>query len=751
MKNDLDPNRLGAVEDFLKKQTVFIGPDPEIMADHGLAPRSEREEELLARGWDRGRTGLMRDRLISNCNESWEVMTQIASSPGAKWGDAITAIWTASGDLAVVSTGGVLGFASITHYALRHIMKHWRHDPSIGVREGDAFMHNDARWGSIHPADFATFMPVFHDGELVCWVGASEHLGENGAIEPGGLSAMAESVYGEGLRISPIKIAEGGELKRDLVTFCQNMVRDRALMFEDMKARLTVCKQLAVRVGDAIAEFGVDAFVAMLRLGLEDVLAEVRRRIAAMPDGTTRAIAFGDGTLREPAYVKANVTLRKSGERLVVDLRGSSPEFANRTLNSVLGSTKAVVGTLLCGFVWPDLPRNQAVLAPIEFEVDRGSCLASAFETPNTISMLTLFPTFTATQVALAKLAYPTPQVRSRALAPWYNMINTYVYGGVNQRGQMIASISANVNAMPGGAREGADGEHSIAALFSIMGDLPEIEVQEEEVPYISLIGKKLLRDNQGFGKFRGGSGYQWAISPKDSPLWGFAAVANGSSYPNVSGLFGGYGCGTYPICKVRGVDIFQRIDEDPKAFASYDIAEMMNGRPIEGARYETQSMAMPFELAQRGEIYLMSQGAGGGWGDVLEREPAAVARDVRDGVISAEVALGVYAVAVDAQTHAIDEAATLAAREAVRAQRLARGKPFAEFAAGWTTPGPQGLPAPYFGCWNDPAEIWVGNEEVPSPADALQPVTMDDPRLVRIRALEAEVAALRGAQGPDR
>lgn len=749
MKNDLDTHALAAVEDFLKKQTVFIGPDPEIMADHGLAPRSAREDELLARNWDRGRVGLMRDRLISNCNESWEVMTQIASSPGAKWGDAITAIWTASGDLAVVSTGGVLGFASITHYALRHIMKHWRNDPSIGVHEGDAFMHNDARWGSIHPADFATFMPVFHDGELVCWVGASEHLGENGAIEPGGLSAMAESVYGEGLRISPMKIAERGELKRDLVTFCQNMVRDRALMFEDMKARLTVCKQLIGRVQDAIREFGADAFVAMLRLGLEDVYTEVRRRIAGMPDGTTRAIAFGDSTLREAAYMKANVELRKQGDRLIVNLRGSSPEFANRTINSVLGSTKAVVGNLLCGFVWPDLPRNQAVLAPIEFEVDHGSCVASGFETPNTISMLTLFPTFTAVQVALAKLAYATPQVRSRAIAPWYNMINTYVYGGVNQRGQMIASISANVNAMPGGGRDGSDGEHSIAALFSIMGDLPEIEVQEEEVPYISLVGKKLLRDNQGFGKFRGGSGYQWAISPKDSPLWGFAAVANGSSYPNVSGLFGGYGCGTYPICKVRGVDIFQRIDDDPKAFAAYDIPEMMNGRPVEGASYETQSMAMPFELAQRGEIYLMSQGAGGGWGDVLEREPASVAHDVRDGVLSAEAALKVYAVVVAPTTHAIDDAATQAAREAVRAERLARGKPFAEFAAEWTTPGPQGLPAPFFGCWNDPAEIWVGNEEVPSPADALQPITMDDPRVVRIRELEAQVAALQAAQEP--
>lgn len=745
--NAKENEALESIENFLKNQTVFIGPDPEIMVDHGLAPRTAREETLLERDWNRDRVGLLRDRLVSNCNETWEVLSAIASSPGAKWGDCITGIWTASGDLAVVSTGGVLGFASITHYALRHIMKHWRDEPSIGVNEGDAFMHNDARWGSIHPADFSTFMPVFFGGELVCWVGCSEHLGENGAIEPGGLSAMAESVYGEGLRLPPIKIAEGGEIKRDLMTFLQNMVRDRALMFEDTKARLTVCKALVQRAQDAIAEFGADDFVGMLRLGLEDVEAEVRRRISAMPNGTTRAIAFGDHTLREAAYIKSQVEVRKTGNRLIVNLRGSAPEFANRTINSVLGSIKAVVGVLICGFVWPDLPRNQAVLSPIEFEYDPGSCINSSFETPNTVSMLTLFPTFTALQVALAKLTYTTPQTRTTAMAPWYNMINTYIYGGVNQRGQLVGSISANVNGMPGGARENADGEHSIAALFSIMGDLPEIEVMEEEVPDVSLIGKKLLRDNQGFGKYRGGSGFQWAISPKDSPLWGFAAVAAGSSYPSISGLFGGYGCGTYPICKVLGVDIFERIENDPHAFTHYDVAEVMNQRPIEGARYEAHTMAMPFELVQRGEIYLMSQGTGGGWGDVLEREPLAVWRDVRDAIVSVEVARKIYGVVLDEQTGSLNEAATATAREQMRAERLGLAKPYAEFVKTWSKPGPTGLPAPYFGCWDKPEEIWMGNEDVPSPADALQPVVMDDPRVLRIRELEDQVAQLRAAQ----
>ena len=734
---------LDVVQNFLSNQQVFIGPDPEIMESHALAPRSAREDQLLQQTWDRSRAGLLRDRLVSNCNETWEMMSQIASSPGAKWGDSITGVWTTSGDLAMVSTGGVLGFASITHYALRHIMKYWKDDPSIGIRAGDAFMHNDARWGSIHPADFATFMPVFHQGDLVCWVGCSEHLGENGAIEPGGLTAMAESVYGEGLRISPMKVAEGGVLKRDMVTFFQNMVRDRALMYEDMKARMAVCKMLIQRVEDAIGDVGVDEFVAMLRMGLEDVESEVKRRITALPDGIARAVAFGDSTLREKAYIKANVELRKEGARLIVNMRGSSPEFANRTINSVLGSTKAGMGTLLCGFFWPDLPRNQAVLAPVEFEWDACSSIASSFETPNTISMLTLFPAFTAMQVALAKLTHCAPGPQTTTIAPWYNMINTYVYGGINQRGQLVGSISANVNGMPGGARCNQDGEHSLSALFSVMGDLPEVEVMEEEVPYISLIAKKMLQDNQGFGKYRGGSGYYWCISPKDSPAWGFAVVANGSSFPTVGGLFGGYGCGVYPIAKIRGVDIFDRIDHDPRAFSTYDFGKLMNEQPIPGATYETQTMGMPFELAQRGEMYLMSQGAGGGYGDVLERDPLSVAKDAREGLISLNVARTVYKVVLDAHSFALDEVATAEARTAECQQRLSRGKPYAEFVAGWTTPGPTNLPAPYFGCWDKPDEIWVGTEEIPSPAEALQPVVMEDPRVRQVKDLQARIASL--------
>jgi len=59
-------------------------------------------------------------------------------------------------------------------------------DPTVGVREGDGFIHNDSRYGNVHNTDQSMILPIFWDGKLVCWVASTVHEGENGAIEPGG-------------------------------------------------------------------------------------------------------------------------------------------------------------------------------------------------------------------------------------------------------------------------------------------------------------------------------------------------------------------------------------------------------------------------------------------------------------------------------------------------------------------------------------------------------------------------------------
>src|SRR3546814_11707378 len=74
--------------------------------------------------------------------------------------------------------------------------------------------------------DQSMMMPLYYKGELVCWLSATIHEGEDGACEPGGMPAAAESKYDEGTKMSPFKVVENFKLKRDLVTFLQNSVRD---------------------------------------------------------------------------------------------------------------------------------------------------------------------------------------------------------------------------------------------------------------------------------------------------------------------------------------------------------------------------------------------------------------------------------------------------------------------------------------------------------------------------------------------
>src|SRR3546814_5271515 len=82
---------------------------------------------------------------------------------------------------------------------------------------------------------------------LVCWLSATIHEGENGACEPGGMPAAAESKYDEGTKMSPFKVVENFKLKRDLVTFLQNSVRAPKLQLEEIgraSCRERVCQSV---------------------------------------------------------------------------------------------------------------------------------------------------------------------------------------------------------------------------------------------------------------------------------------------------------------------------------------------------------------------------------------------------------------------------------------------------------------------------------------------------------------------------
>ncbi|HEY0943362.1 MAG TPA: hydantoinase B/oxoprolinase family protein [Steroidobacter sp.] len=736
-----------AVAGFLRDTSLFLGPDPAIMEHHGLEPRTAFEAQCLERERDPTRLETVRERLLAGVNESFEMLESMGAAPGAKWGDCVSAIFTASGDLSLASTGGVVIFCNLVQYPIKFINKYWAQDPTVGIRPGDAFIVNDARYGQAHNTDQSMMLPIFHDGQLIAWAGATVHEGENGAVEPGGMPSAAEQIWDEGLKMSPFKVAENYRLRRDLVTFLQNSMREPKLQYADMKVKLFVCRRVEQRVREAIAEYGVEAIVAALRSNLEDTEAEVRRRLQEWPDGTVRHAWWTDGTLRENALIKINLELQKRGDELTFDYRGSSPEFTNRSNNSLDITVKGMLAQLFLTFIWPDLPRNQGVLAPMKFVFDNPSILKPAFGTPNAQSMMSVFTAWSVAQVATMKFLYGVPVKYTRIMAPWFNMINTFLFGGLTQHGEMVGNVCADINGMGGGALADRDGQHSCAPIFATMADLGEQEFMEEEMPFVQLVSKKLMRDNQGFGKQRGGSGYQMILAMRDSPAFGFMLTAIGAKFPNIPGLFGGYGCPTYPLARIRGVDVFEILERDPGRFR-YSMEELMNERPFEGAQYSTHPMFIRYQLARRGELYMIAQGAGGGFGDPLERDPRSVVRDLEEGLISADVAWRIYRVKYDPATFVVDEQATAEARESLRRERIAQSLPFHEFTKQWTKPGPSSA-VPYYGSWQDRSMVYAGSPDRYHPAGQVNPpVIVPNPLEVRIAELERDLAQLQAARG---
>ena len=739
------PQQQALLDRFLIQNKLFYGPDPAIMENHRIEARTTREQELLSGPVDPHKVNEVRGLIVAALDESNTMIEQMGAAPGAKWGDMTTAIFTASGDLSMIAPHGVGGFAAAVFYPIKFVNKYWATEPTVGVREGDGFIHNDARYGGIHNTDQSMMMPVFWKGKLVCWLSATIHEGENGSTEPGGMPAAAESKFDEGLKMPPFKVVENFELRRDLVTFLQNSVRDPKLQLEDMKVRLHSVLRLRERVIKVLEDHGEDALITTLRKHIEDVVVEVRRRIAELPDGTTRTISFADSTLRENALLKLNMAVTVKGDKMIVDMRGSSPELLNRSINACQASFKTMLFTGYMQNIWPDLPFTMAVFDPFEFIFDEKSIINGSFDTPQAMSLIPLFKTMTIACIPMAKFNYSLPHRYTATVAPQYDQPATLIYGGLTQHGEYVGNFCADINGMGQGGRSHRDGEHSVSPPFAAHCDLGEIELMEEDLPMVRLGAFTLARDRIGFGKQRSGLGYEQIHTYRHSGLWGFMTGCSGSLFSSAQPLFGGYASPTYPLCKIKGVNIFEELKKNPEKIP-FDIVKLMNEQPVEGATYSTHDMGMTFELAAPGELYMMCQGAGGGYGDVLQRDPAAVMKDLEEDMISHDTAREIFKVVYDRASLIVDEAATRAFRDAERKARMTRGVPYDEFVKTWNTPEPpENLP--FMGCWGDDVSEVYGvsmGQRVKMPGNALQSQFMLNPKDLRIAELQAENQALR-------
>ncbi len=448
--------------------------------------------------------------------------------------------------------------------------------------------------------------------------------------------------------------------------------------------------------------------------------------------------------MRENALLKFNLAITVKGDKMTFDLRGSSPEFLNRSINTNLASFKTMLMTCFLQNIWPDLPHTMSIFSPMDFKFDEKSLINGSFETPQAMSLIPLFKAMTLPCIPMAKLSYSLDHRYTAIVAPQYDQPATMIYGGLTQNGETVGNFCADINGNGQGGRAHKDGEHSVSPPFAAVCDIGEMEITEEEIPIVRLGAYTLAKDRVGFGKYRGGLGYEQIASVRGTGMWGFMTGCTGSVFVPSQGMFGGYAPPVYPLLKIRNIDIFEELEKNPEKI-SFNILDLMNEQPIDGASYSSNDMAMTFELVEPGEVYMICQGAGGGYGDVLLRDPALVVEDIEEDLISFETAREIYKVVIDDESLIVAEEATENLRNAERASRLARGTSFDDFVDTWTTDEPP-ADLPYYGSWDDPTVIYGthAGERIKMDADNIASMFMPNPKDVRIAQLEEELTSAR-------
>jgi N-methylhydantoinase B/oxoprolinase/acetone carboxylase alpha subunit len=631
-------------------------------------------------------------------DEAMEVFVRASRSYFGVSGDSMVAIFTAGGDLINASCGTYL-HAIIQPIVIKFILKYYQQNP--GVRDGDIWYTNDALYGGIHNPDQVALMPVFHQGELLAWSSAALHTTETGAVEPGGMPVSARSRFEEGLNMPPIKIGENFELRNDfLEMYSVYGLRAPAMFISDLRARCTTADRVRVRLLELVEKRGADFLVGLMRKMSDTAETGARKKIKSLPDGKFRSVVFNDAIGWTPALVRSCfLTLIKEGGSLIFDFTGTSPE--NPSSYNV--HPQAVVGHIanfMYEYVFHDLPISSSTFAAIDFVFPEGIILNPDKMAATSCCVYVAMQTRCATQTAFAKMTFALADLWRQATASPGSQHTAQICAGQSQWNVAFSDVlSFSLNTQGQGGRAADDGMDAYGFAWCAFGRAPDSEQVESELP-VTVTLSQHWKDSSGPGLHRGGSGgvQQWMIHK--APQLISLCMGNGSKVPLSQPLFGGYASAPIPGISVRGADLMKRMEEGDSSL-SMDHRDIFENKTI-GGQWHYELVARTPSLYQEGDLLFGFSGGGPGYGDPLERDPAAVMEDLRKKIISDWTAQNIYRVAYDPERRRLDIEKTKEQREDERRARLARGKPFEEFIEGWSKQSPPQEILQWYGSWPD-------------------------------------------------
>jgi N-methylhydantoinase B len=499
------------------------------------------------------------------------------------------------------------------------------------IHPGDVFLHNDPYTGGTHLNDVAMIHPLFVDGDLFVFPVVRAHWGDVGGTSPGSLSGDATEIFQEGVRIPPIRIVDRGRPNRAALDLIFHNMRGPRERKGDFDAMIGTCRKAAERVEGVATRYGAPVVRAAVTELMDRAEQRMRRAIAALPDGRYAYEAHLESgrTRLEPLTVRAAVTV--AGDAITVDLTGTSPQTAAPTN---VGPAMAPTGafTILKSFLDPGTDVNSGAFRPLTVITPRGTIVNADPPAPCGGMVEVKYCVETAVMGALAQA------LDGRVAGDLKGGGNHCYVGGPDPRtGETF--IFYEYPAGGTGGFEGGDGSSTVRTWTeSDMTTLQPIEAVEQLYP-VHVQRTALREDSGGPGRWRGGLGLtrEVRIQVAGSRL---SVLAEKAVLPPF-GVCGGGAGATNRFWVRRGA---QPIQPSP-------LPGKVGGFPL-----------------QPGDVLVMESSGGGGFGDPLTRDPAAVAADVVQGYVTPAGAEREYGVIW--RDGAVDLAATTAARAELRAAR---------------------------------------------------------------------------------
>jgi N-methylhydantoinase B len=545
---------------------------------------------------DPARFEVVKNALICTAEEMKIVLAKTAYSPLLKVaGDYSCGIFDAIGNMVAQGPDLPIHLGSMPD-AVRAVVRAFP-----DVAPGDVFIHNDPYQGGSHLPDVNVVAPAFHDERLLGFSCVRAHWPDVGGATPGSYGAVTE-IYGEGLRLPPVRLYRDGKPEPGIEAIIFANVRTPAERLGDLRAQVAANRRAATRLQALAAKYGADTLLNIMREVLDYSEAMMRAALLRIPDGEAAFmdVLDGDGVIEpgeaKDATIAVKLRIIKHGDTITADFAGSDPQVPG-PMNAPLTVTASGVFCAVKMIADPRslIPPNSGCWRPVTVTAPLGSVANAQLPAPVVYANHEMSHRVAdMVMAAMFEITPPTVMAGSQGTSA------VITFGGTdyrtNERFVSYESVKGGF-----GARPSKDGINAVASSITNMMNTP-IEILEMSFP-LRVEEYALIPDSGGAGTYRGGLGVRrtWRILERHV----HAAVCCERTVTPPFGLAGG----------------------QPGAPARLELI-----LPDDGTNRLTSKGGF---IAPAGALVVVEAPGSGGYGPPSARDHAKLSEDLRDGYVS--------------------------------------------------------------------------------------------------------------------